>query len=128
MMKSLLKIMSAMRFITLLATVATISVTTMLSHILYMLYRGADIPVVLWCGTTITDSLALTSNVLFPIGVICHIACLSIAYSKAQHRLIFALIHMVLFVLLSVSVIIIGINYCATKLEGVSFASLIWWL
>lgn len=128
MMKSLLKTKSAMRFITLLTTIATISIALMLCYILYMLHGGADIPAVLWCGTTIIDPLALTANVLLPIGVICHIGCVSIIFIKTHRTPIFALTHMAFFTLLSVAVILIGVHYCATKLEGVSFASLVWWL
>lgn len=111
-----------------LSALATMSVATYLLHVLYLLYRGPDIPAVLWCGTTITDPLRLASNVFIPLGVCFHVSTLFGVYSKQHHLFFPSLIHSFCFMTLSISTVAVGIYYCETKLEGFSFCSLVWWL
>ena len=127
-MNSPFKKISPIRLGILLATIATLCVAVMLGHVLYMLHRRADVPAVLWCGTTVTAPLTFTANILLPIGALCHIGCLTIILNKTHHMPIGAIMHTLFFALLGVVVILVGFNYCTTKLEGVSFTSLVWCL
>lgn len=111
-----------------LAGLATLSVAAVLGRVFYMLQKGPAIPAVLWCGSAITDPLALAANVLIPIGLACHVMVLAYAHMRLHRMPASAFVHAVGFAFLSAAIVSVGVRYCTNHLESASFGSLVWWM
>ena len=110
------------------ALLTTLSIGILLGSVLRMLYYNADIPSVLWCGTTIVQPLAFAANYLIPFGFICHFAALGVIFIQHERVSYITVLHLTAYVFFAVILILIGFHYCLTRLEGFSFQTLVWWL